>query len=69
MTTVALLLAAGEGRRLGWAIPKAFVPVGGRPMVEYSLIVAFVAIVVVAALTAFGVGVGGLVQTGVDAIP
>jgi len=38
MGTVALLLAAGEGRRLGWAIPKAFVPVGGRPMVEYSLI-------------------------------
>jgi 2-C-methyl-D-erythritol 4-phosphate cytidylyltransferase len=35
---VALLLAAGEGRRLGWAIPKAFVPVGGRPMVEYSLV-------------------------------
>ena len=38
MTTVALLLAAGEGRRLGWAAPKAFVPVGGRPMVEYSLV-------------------------------
>jgi 2-C-methyl-D-erythritol 4-phosphate cytidylyltransferase len=35
---VALLLAAGEGRRLGWAIPKAFVPVGGRPMLEYSLV-------------------------------
>ena len=38
MKSVALLLAAGEGRRLGWAIPKAFVPVGGRPMLEYSLV-------------------------------
>jgi 2-C-methyl-D-erythritol 4-phosphate cytidylyltransferase len=32
-----LLLAAGAGRRLGWAIPKAFVPLAGRPMLEYSL--------------------------------
>jgi 2-C-methyl-D-erythritol 4-phosphate cytidylyltransferase len=38
LTTTAVLLAAGAGRRLGWAIPKAFVPLGGRPMVEYSLI-------------------------------
>ena len=37
MTTVVLLLAAGAGRRLGWAIPKAFVPLGGRLMVAYSL--------------------------------
>jgi 2-C-methyl-D-erythritol 4-phosphate cytidylyltransferase len=37
VTTVAVLLAAGAGRRLGWAIPKAFVPLAGRPMVEYSL--------------------------------
>ena len=32
-----MLLAAGAGRRLGWAIPKAFVPLAGRPMLEYSL--------------------------------
>lgn len=37
MSGVGLLLAAGAGRRLGWAIPKAFVPLGGRPMLEYSL--------------------------------
>ncbi len=37
MSGVGLLLAAGAGRRLGWAIPKAFVPLAGRPMLEYSL--------------------------------
>ena len=37
MSGAGLLLAAGAGRRLGWAIPKAFVPLAGRPMLEYSL--------------------------------
>ncbi len=32
MTVVALVPAAGTGERLGAAIPKAFVPVAGRPM-------------------------------------
>jgi 2-C-methyl-D-erythritol 4-phosphate cytidylyltransferase len=37
MTTGALVLAAGMGTRLGEATPKAFVLLGGRSMVEYSL--------------------------------
>ena len=34
---VALLVAAGSGARLGAAVPKAFVEVAGRPMLEWSL--------------------------------
>lgn len=34
---VALLVAAGRGERLGAEGPKAFVRVGGRPMVEWSI--------------------------------
>lgn len=34
---VALLLAAGRGERLGSGEPKAFVPLAGRPMLEWSL--------------------------------
>ena len=34
---VALLVAAGSGERLGAARPKAFVPVAGRPMLEWSV--------------------------------
>jgi 2-C-methyl-D-erythritol 4-phosphate cytidylyltransferase len=34
---VALLVAAGSGERLGAAVPKAFVEVAGRPMLEWSL--------------------------------
>lgn len=37
MTTVALVVAAGRGERLGSDGPKAFVLVGGRPMLEWSL--------------------------------
>jgi len=37
MSTAVLLLAAGAGVRLGEGIPKAFVPIGGRPLVEHSL--------------------------------
>lgn len=37
MTTVALLVAAGRGERLGSDGPKAFVMLGGHPMVEYSV--------------------------------
>jgi 2-C-methyl-D-erythritol 4-phosphate cytidylyltransferase len=41
MTVVALLLAAGEGIRLGaarpGALPKVFLALGGRPMFEHSL--------------------------------
>ena len=33
---VALLVAAGSGSRLGASVPKAFVPVAGRPMIEWS---------------------------------
>jgi 2-C-methyl-D-erythritol 4-phosphate cytidylyltransferase len=34
---VALLVAAGRGERLGTSGPKAFVMLGGRPMLEWSL--------------------------------
>jgi 2-C-methyl-D-erythritol 4-phosphate cytidylyltransferase len=34
---VALLVAAGSGERLGATRPKAFVPLAGRPMLEWSL--------------------------------
>ena len=30
-------MAAGSGSRLGASIPKAFVPVAGRPMIEWSV--------------------------------
>ncbi len=42
----ALIVAAGKGERLGSALPKAFVEVGGRPMIAWSL----------EAFTAAGVG-------------
>ncbi len=34
---VALIVAAGRGERLGSAMPKALVPVAGRPMLEWSV--------------------------------
>jgi 2-C-methyl-D-erythritol 4-phosphate cytidylyltransferase len=34
---VALVVAAGQGERLGSGGPKAFVPLSGRPMVEWSV--------------------------------
>ena len=37
MATVALLVAAGRGERLGSDGPKAFVMLGGHPMVEHSV--------------------------------
>lgn len=36
-TTVALLVAAGRGERLGHPEPKAFVPCAGRPLMAWSL--------------------------------
>jgi 2-C-methyl-D-erythritol 4-phosphate cytidylyltransferase len=33
---VAIVLAAGAGRRLGAELPKAFLPVGGRPMLAMA---------------------------------
>lgn len=34
----ALIVAAGSGQRLGAPVPKALVPVAGRPMYEWSLL-------------------------------
>jgi 2-C-methyl-D-erythritol 4-phosphate cytidylyltransferase len=34
---VALVVAAGRGERLGTPVPKAFVVLAGRPMIEWSL--------------------------------
>jgi 2-C-methyl-D-erythritol 4-phosphate cytidylyltransferase len=37
MRVTAVIAAAGSGERLGAGGPKAFVPVAGRPMVEWSI--------------------------------
>lgn len=37
VSTVAILVAAGPGTRLGAAVPKAFVPLAGEPLVARSL--------------------------------
>jgi 2-C-methyl-D-erythritol 4-phosphate cytidylyltransferase len=37
MRVVALLLAAGRGRRLGRGLPKALVPLAGRPLALHAL--------------------------------
>jgi 2-C-methyl-D-erythritol 4-phosphate cytidylyltransferase len=37
MSTGAILLCAGRGDRLGAAVPKAFVPLAGRPLFAWSL--------------------------------
>jgi len=37
LQSVAIVVAAGSGERLGADRPKAFVPVGGRPMAAWSL--------------------------------
>lgn len=36
LTVAAILVAAGDGRRLGADLPKAFVPVGGRTLLEHA---------------------------------
>jgi len=37
MSTCAILLCAGRGERLGADVPKAFVPLAGRPLFTWSL--------------------------------
>ncbi|MGD0075381.1 MAG: 2-C-methyl-D-erythritol 4-phosphate cytidylyltransferase [Candidatus Binataceae bacterium] len=37
MRASAIIVAAGSGRRLGCDLPKAFVPLSGRPILYYSL--------------------------------
>jgi len=37
MPTIAVILAGGVGVRLGAGIPKQFVQLGGRPIIDYSL--------------------------------
>jgi 2-C-methyl-D-erythritol 4-phosphate cytidylyltransferase len=37
LTVAAILVAAGEGRRLGTAVPKAFCEVRGRTLLEHAL--------------------------------
>lgn len=37
MAASALLVAAGKGERLGSPLPKALVPLAGRPMLEWSI--------------------------------
>ena len=35
--TAALVVAAGKGLRSGSAVPKQFAPLGGRPMLDWSV--------------------------------
>jgi len=37
MKASAIIVAAGSGRRLGCDLPKAFVPLGGHPMLYYAV--------------------------------
>jgi 2-C-methyl-D-erythritol 4-phosphate cytidylyltransferase len=37
MWTVAVVLAGGSGQRFGTPVPKQLLPLGGRPMIEYSV--------------------------------
>ena len=37
MRASAIIVAAGSGRRLGCDLPKAFVPLGGHPMLYYAI--------------------------------
>jgi 2-C-methyl-D-erythritol 4-phosphate cytidylyltransferase len=37
MRVNAIIVAAGEGRRIGGEIPKPFLPIGGRPMILHTL--------------------------------
>jgi 2-C-methyl-D-erythritol 4-phosphate cytidylyltransferase len=37
MPVAALVLGAGRGERLGYAAPKAFVPLAGRPLIAHAL--------------------------------
>jgi 2-C-methyl-D-erythritol 4-phosphate cytidylyltransferase len=37
MRASAIIVAAGSGARLGMGVPKAFVPLDGRPLLHYSL--------------------------------
>ncbi len=36
-SVAALVLGAGRGERLGHALPKAFVPIAGKTLIEYSI--------------------------------
>lgn len=36
-SVAALVLGAGRGERLGYALPKAFVPIAGRTLIEHSI--------------------------------
>ena len=37
MRVAALVLGAGRGERLGRDVPKAFVPLAGRPLIAHAL--------------------------------
>ncbi len=37
MSVAAVIVAAGQGARLGMDMPKGFVPLAGRPLLQYSL--------------------------------
>jgi len=66
--TVALVVAAGKGERLGSDGPKAFVVLGGRPMLEWSLDVLRAAPAIRETVVALPAA-GGFVVDGVVTVP
>ena len=83
MTVAAVLVAGGSGVRLGAGVPKAFVDVGGRSLIEHALArftrhVAHTVVVVPAGWESSGVGSVGVaggatrqesVDAGLRAVP
>jgi 2-C-methyl-D-erythritol 4-phosphate cytidylyltransferase/2-C-methyl-D-erythritol 2,4-cyclodiphosphate synthase len=53
---VALVLAAGSGDRLGLRTPKAFVPLGGRPLLAHAVSAALAAEAIVSVVVAAPAG-------------
>jgi 2-C-methyl-D-erythritol 4-phosphate cytidylyltransferase len=51
-----IVLAAGSGDRLGRQVPKAFVPLGGTPLLEHALTTAFGSLAVTEAVVAVPAG-------------
>lgn len=66
---VALIVAAGSGERLGAGGPKALVPVGGRPMLEWSLEALAAVAAVTAVVVALPAGARLTLPPGVIGVP
>lgn len=66
---VAIVVAAGSGERLGAGVPKALVPVAGRPMLEWSLAALAAVPAVTSIVVALPLGAEVALPAGVVAVP